>query len=103
MELTDQYQIKISYRFAALENLNYSDNKIRIGKTLNRILKSQLKTVSSLYEQKQHKPWFDEKCSKFVDQRKYYKLEWLQDPSKINADNMNNVTCETSRNFRDKK
>ena len=25
VELTQQYQIKISYRYAALENLNYSD------------------------------------------------------------------------------
>jgi hypothetical protein len=30
---------------------------------------------------KQHKPWFDEGCSKSLDQRKQAKLQWLQDPS----------------------
>jgi hypothetical protein len=32
-------------------------------------------------ELKKHKPWFDEACSKLVDQRKQTKLQWLQDPS----------------------
>jgi hypothetical protein len=31
------------------------------------------------------------------------KLQWLQNPSQMNGDNMNNVKCETSRTFRDKK
>jgi hypothetical protein len=30
-------------------------------------------------------------------------LQWLQDPSEINKDNLNNVRCETSRYFRNKK
>jgi hypothetical protein len=30
-------------------------------------------------------------------------LQWLQDPSKINWDNLNNVRCEASRYFRNKK
>jgi hypothetical protein len=33
------------------------------------------------YELKKHKPWFDEACSKLVDQRKQAKFQWLQDPS----------------------
>jgi hypothetical protein len=36
------------------------------------------------YELKKHKPWFDERCSKLLDQRKQAKLQWLQDPSKRN-------------------
>jgi hypothetical protein len=40
-------------------------------------------------EQKKHKPWFDEQCSKFTDQRKQVKLQWLQDPSQINTVNLN--------------
>jgi hypothetical protein len=39
-------------------------------------------------ELKKHKPWFDEACSKLVDQRKQAKLQWLQDPSEINGDNL---------------
>jgi hypothetical protein len=30
-------------------------------------------------------------------------LQWLQDPSEINADNLNNVRREASRYFRNKK
>jgi hypothetical protein len=30
-------------------------------------------------------------------------LQWLQDPSEINGDNLNNVRCEDSRYFRYKK
>jgi hypothetical protein len=52
---------------------------------------------------KKHKPWFDEACSKLVDQRKQVKLQWLQDPSEINGDNLNTVRCESNRHFRYKK
>jgi hypothetical protein len=31
------------------------------------------------------------------------KLQWLQDPSEINGDNLNNVRYEASRHFRNKK
>jgi hypothetical protein len=30
-------------------------------------------------------------------------LQWLQDPSEINGDNLNNVRHEASRHFRNKK
>jgi hypothetical protein len=50
-----------------------------------------------------HKPWFDEGCSKLLDQRKQTKLQWLQDPSEIDGDNLNNVRHEASRYFRNKK
>jgi hypothetical protein len=45
---------------------------------------------------KKHKLWFDKGCSKLLDQRKEAKLQWLQDPSEINGDNMNNVRREAS-------
>jgi hypothetical protein len=31
------------------------------------------------------------------------KLLWLQDPSEINRDNQNNVKCESSRHFSNKR
>jgi hypothetical protein len=34
-----------------------------------------------------HKPWFDNGCSEILDQKKQARLQWLQDPSKINEDN----------------
>jgi hypothetical protein len=52
---------------------------------------------------KKHKPWFDEGCSKLLDQSKQAKWQWLQDPCEINGDNLNNVRCEASRHFRYKK
>jgi hypothetical protein len=36
---------------------------------------------------KKHKPWFDQACSKLVDQRKQAKLQLLQDSSEINGGN----------------
>jgi hypothetical protein len=39
---------------------------------------------------------------KFIDQRKQAKLQWLQDPSEINGDNLKIVRCEASRYFRNK-
>jgi hypothetical protein len=40
---------------------------------------------------------------KLLDQRKQAKLQWLQDPSEINGDNLNNIRREASRHFRNKK
>jgi hypothetical protein len=49
-----------------------------------------------------HKPWFDEECSKLLDQMKQNKLQLLQKPRQMNGDNMNNVGYETSRTLREK-
>lgn len=49
VELTQQYQIKISYRFAALENLNYSDDTNKdwenIKQNIQVSAKNSVKTV----------------------------------------------------------
>jgi hypothetical protein len=50
-----------------------------------------------------HKPCFDEGCSELLDQRNQAKLQWLQDPSEINGDNLKNVRCQASRHFWNKK
>jgi hypothetical protein len=39
-------------------------------------------------ESKHGKPWFDEEYSKSSDRRKQSKLQWLQDPSEANEDNL---------------
>jgi hypothetical protein len=51
---------------------------------------------------KKQKPWFEEKCSDLLDQRKQAKWQWLQDQNEINRDNLNNVRHEASRQFRNK-
>jgi hypothetical protein len=56
-----------------------------------------------LYELKQHKPWYDKECSRFIDQRKQTKMQWLQHPNQSNVDNLKNVRREASRGFTNKK
>jgi hypothetical protein len=38
-----------------------------------------------------------------VDRRKQAKLQWLQDPSVVNEDNLRNVRRDASRRFRNNK
>jgi hypothetical protein len=66
-------------------------------------IKNSAKASPCYNELKKHKPWFDDGCSKLLDQRKQDKLQWLFDPSEINGDNLNNVRREASRYFRNKK
>jgi hypothetical protein len=66
-------------------------------------IKISAKDSLGYWELKKHKPWFDEACSKLVDQRKPAKLQWLQDPSEINGDNLRIVRREASRYFRNRK
>jgi hypothetical protein len=71
--------------------------------TIRENIKISAKESLGYFEFKKHKPWFDEGCSKLLDQRKQAKLQWLQDPSEMKGDNLNNVRCEASRHFRNKK
>jgi hypothetical protein len=61
------------------------------------------KDILSYFELKKHKPWFYEGYSQLLDQRKQTKLQWTQDPSEIDGDNLNNVRREASRHFGIKK
>jgi hypothetical protein len=60
-----QYQIKISNRFAAWKNLNYSKDISRIWENIKENIETSVKGSLSLYKLKQQKPWFDEECSRF--------------------------------------
>jgi hypothetical protein len=53
--------------FAALENLNYSEDINRANIEEN--IKISAKETLGLYGWKQHTPWFDEECSQFLGQR----------------------------------
>ena len=52
---------------------------------------------------KQHKPLFDEECLGILDHRKQAKMQWIQDSSQSDVDNLNNVRRDASRHFRNKK
>jgi hypothetical protein len=86
-----------------LEDLNTAVEINTIWETIRKNIKMSTKESLGYYQIKQNKPWFDEVCSKLLDQRKQAKLQWLQDPCEINDDNLSNVRCETSRHFRNKK
>ena len=65
--------------------------------------KTSAKESLVLHELKQHKPWCDEECLGFFDQKKQGKVQWVQDPSQNNVDNLNSVRHEATRHFRNKK
>ena len=85
-----------------MENLNDSEDINRAWKNFKGNIKTSAKEGLGLYELKQHNPWFNEKCSRFLDQRKQAKMQWLCDPHQNNLDNLNNVRCAASRHFRNK-
>jgi hypothetical protein len=71
LEVRRQYQIKISNRSTVLDNLNDSEDINWAWENIKQNIKTSAKDSLGLYELKQHKPWFDEKCSRFLDQRKW--------------------------------
>jgi hypothetical protein len=87
----------------ALENFDAEMDISRARETTGENIKISAKESLGYYERKKHMPWFDKGCSKLLDQRNQAKLQWLQNPSKINGDNLNNIRHEASGNFRNKK
>ena len=102
-ELREQYQIEITNRFAASENLNDDEDVNRTWENIKENIQTSAKERLGLHELKQNKPWFDEEYLGFVDQRKRSKMQWKQDPSQSNVDNLNNLSREVSRHFMTKK
>jgi hypothetical protein len=83
-----QFHVEISNIFAALEDL---DTEVEINsawKTIWENIKISAKETLGCFELKNHKSWFDKGCSKLLDQRKQAKLQWAQNPSEINGDNL---------------
>jgi hypothetical protein len=103
LEVRKQYQIEITNRFAALEDLNVDEDIIRAWENIKEDIKASAKESLCLHELKQHKPWFDKECLGFLDQRKQAKMHWIQDASQSNVDNLNNVRRDASRHFRNKR
>ena len=96
-KVREQYQIEITNRFAALENVNDDKDINKTWENIKESIKTSAKERLGLHELKQYKPWFDKECLGFLDQRKQAKMQWVQDPSQSNVDNLNNVRHEVSR------
>jgi hypothetical protein len=67
LEVRKRYQIEITNRFAALENLGDVKDINRAWENIKENIKTSAKDSLGLYELKQHKPWFDEDCLRFLD------------------------------------
>ena len=91
LEVRKQYQIEITNRYAALENLNDGEDVNRTWENIKENIKTSAKESLGLHELKQHKPWFDEERLGSLDQRKRATMQWVLDPSQSNVDNLNNV------------
>ena len=103
LEVRKQYQIEITNKFAALENLNDDEDVNKTWENINRIIKTSATDSLGMHELKQHNPWFDEECLGFLDQRKLAEMQWVQHSNQSKVDNLHNVRREVSRNFRTKR
>ena len=64
-EVREQYQIEITNRFAALENLKDEEDVDRTWENIIENIKTSAEESLGLHELKQNKPWFDEECLGF--------------------------------------
>jgi hypothetical protein len=70
LEAKKQYQIEITNSSAALDHFCDSENINRAWENIKENIKISVTQSLGLYELKQHKPWLDEECLSFLDQRK---------------------------------
>jgi len=101
--ISSVYQIEITKRFTALESLNDDEDVNWTWENVKENIQSSATESMGLHELKQNKPWFDEECLGFLDQRKRAKMQRIQDPSQSKVDILNRVRREVSRHFRNKK
>jgi len=83
--------------------LNDDEDVDRTWENIKENIQKSAKESLGLHELKQNKPWFDDECLGFSDQRKQATMQWIQNPSQNNVDNLNNVKREVRRHFRNKK
>ena len=102
-QVKEQYQIEITKRFAALENSDDDEDVNRTWEIIIENTQTSAKGSLGLDEFKQNKSWFDEECLGFFYQSKRAKIQWIQDPSQSNVNNLNKVRREVSRHFTNKR
>jgi hypothetical protein len=83
IEVSKQYQIKISNRFAALENVNFSEDINGAWENIKQNIKISATESLGLYERKQHKPWFDEECLNFYIKERRLKCSGYRIQTKV--------------------
>ena len=66
-EVRKQYQIEITSRFAALENVSEDEDINRAWESIKENIKTSATESLGMHKMKQHKPWFDEECLGILD------------------------------------
>jgi hypothetical protein len=89
----EQYHVKTSNRFAALENLHTEGDVNKAWETIRENIRMSRKRIN---------PGSMKDAQNLLDQWKEAKLQWLQDPSEINGDNLNNTRSKPIRRFKNK-
>jgi hypothetical protein len=103
VEVKETYQVEISNRFAGLESLDESFDVKNAWGSIRENIKTSVKDNLGYQKLKRNKLWFDDECSKLIDQWEQAKLQWLQSPNQIIRDNLQNLRCRTNRIFMNNK
>ena len=67
MEVRKQYQLEITNRFAALENISEDEDINMAWERIKENIKTSTTESLGINEMKRHKPWFDEECLGILD------------------------------------
>jgi hypothetical protein len=96
LQVRKQYQIEITNRFPALENLSDGEDINRTWENIKVNIQTSYKENLGLHGLKQHKLCFDEECLRFLDKTKQAKMQWVQDPTQNNVDILDNENVKLS-------
>ena len=84
-------------------NLSDEEDINRAWENIKEYMKTSAKQSLGLYELKQPKPWSDEECLHFLDQRKQDKMQGVEDPNQSKVYNLINLMLDVGRLFRRKR
>jgi hypothetical protein len=66
----EEYWVELYNRFTGLVNVDTEADINRASETITENIKISAKESLGYYKLKKHEPWFDEGCSKLLDNRK---------------------------------
>jgi hypothetical protein len=78
VEVKEKHKVEISNRFETLQSLDEGCDINNASESIRENIKTSTKENVVYQKLKHNKPWFDDECSKLIDQWKEAKLQWLQ-------------------------
>jgi hypothetical protein len=88
IEVKEKYQVEISNRFATSEILDESFDINNTWESIRENIETSATDNLGYHMLKHGKPWFNDECSKLIDQWKQAKVQWLQNPSQITVEHL---------------